>query len=53
MAECPECGLELAFEGVEEGEIVSCPECSTDLEIVGVGPLAVQPAPKEEEDWGE
>ena len=53
MAECPECGLPLEFEDVEEGEIVTCPECTTDLEIVGTSPLTVQPAPKEEEDWGE
>lgn len=53
MAECPECGLTLEFEGVEEGEIVACPECTTELEIVSTNPLAVQPAPQEEEDWGE
>jgi alpha-aminoadipate carrier protein LysW len=30
-----------------------CPDCGVELEIVGLVPLAVAPAPREEEDWGE
>jgi len=54
MAECPECAAELILEAdVEEGEIIVCPDCGVELEVVSVDPVAVEPAPEVEEDWGE
>ena len=54
MAECPECGAEIAeVAGLEEGEIIDCEDCGVELEVVGVEPLELALAPEEEEDWGE
>jgi alpha-aminoadipate/glutamate carrier protein LysW len=51
---CPECMGELFLgSDVEEGEIVVCPDCGVELEVVGVDPIALEPAPEVEEDWGE
>ncbi|MHB0857060.1 MAG: lysine biosynthesis protein LysW [Anaerolineae bacterium] len=50
---CPECGAEITFGDVMEGEIVDCPDCGVELEVVSVEPLTVELAPEEEEDWGE
>ncbi|HXV86740.1 MAG TPA: lysine biosynthesis protein LysW [Gemmatimonadales bacterium] len=53
--ECPECAavIQLA-DDVLEGEITQCAECGVELEtILRDGAVAVQPAPEEEEDWGE
>lgn len=54
MAECPECGAEIA-EGTmfEEGEIVNCEDCGVELEVISEDPLELALAPEEEEDWGE
>ena len=38
---------------VMASEIVQCPECGAELEVTGLEPLALGPAPEEEEDWGE
>jgi len=54
MAECPECAAELILDDdVEAGEIIVCPDCGVELEVVSVDPVAVEPAPEVEEDWGE
>jgi len=54
MTQCPECGAEIELgDDVLKGEILSCPDCGLELEVTGVKPLAVAPAPEEEEDWGE
>ena len=50
---CPECGAELKLSNVLRGEIVQCPDCGADLEVVSVNPLTLEPAPMEQEDWGE
>lgn len=53
-AACPACGASIAFEsGTEEGEILVCEECSTELEVTSIDPPELEPAPEEEEDWGE
>lgn len=52
-ATCPECAAELELADVMRGEIVTCPECGTELEVVAVSPLTLEPAPMEQEDWGE
>jgi alpha-aminoadipate carrier protein LysW len=52
-AECPECAAELTLNNVLRGEIVQCQDCGADLEVVSVDPLALEPAPMEQEDWGE
>ena len=51
--ECPECFGEIKVDNVMESEIVQCAECGAELEVVSLEPLALQPAPEEEEDWGE
>ena len=38
---------------VMASEIVQCAECGAELEVVALEPLALGPAPEEEEDWGE
>lgn len=54
MTQCPTCGADLEFpSGTEEGEILTCEECGTDMEVVSLDPPEVEPAPEEEEDWGE
>ena len=54
QAECPECGaaVELADDAME-GEIVQCADCGVELEVVSLNPPTLEPAPEEEEDWGE
>lgn len=52
--ECPECAANFDLEsGVIAGEIIVCPDCGIDLEVISLSPAAVEPAPMEEEDWGE
>jgi alpha-aminoadipate carrier protein LysW len=53
MAECPECGAQVAVKNPEKGEIVVCPDCGLELEVRSVNPVELAPAPQEEEDWGE
>jgi alpha-aminoadipate/glutamate carrier protein LysW len=51
---CIECAAEISLaENTEVGEIIVCPDCGVDLEVVSLQPAAVQPAPMEQEDWGE
>lgn len=52
-ATCPECEATFDLSGVLRGEIVPCPECGVELEVVSVEPLKLEPAPMEQEDWGE
>ena len=49
-----ECAAEINLaENTEVGEIIVCPDCGVDLEVVSLQPATVQPAPMEQEDWGE
>ncbi len=52
-ASCPECEAEITLKEVIRGEIVSCPDCGAELEVTGVNPVVLEPAPMEQEDWGE
>ena len=52
-ANCPECDAEITLEKPLRGEIIVCPDCGTELEVTSENPLALDPAPQEEEDWGE
>ena len=52
-AECPECFGQIDLVDVMQSEIVQCPECGTELEVASIDPLSLEPAPEEEEDWGE
>lgn len=52
-SQCPECFAEIPLKGVMESEIVQCPDCGADLEVTILDPLTLEPAPEEEEDWGE
>jgi alpha-aminoadipate carrier protein LysW len=36
-----------------ENELMVCPDCGTDLEVISLDPPRLEPAPAEEEDWGE
>lgn len=53
MTECPECDASVESQKMVTGEVFPCPDCGTELEVLGTQPFAVQPAPKEAEDWGE
>jgi alpha-aminoadipate/glutamate carrier protein LysW len=50
---CPECEAEIDLSGMVLNEIVVCPDCGTDLEVISLEPPELEPAPMEEEDWGE
>lgn len=50
---CPECEAEITLNDVMRGEIVTCPDCGTELEVTSINPLVLEPAPMEQEDWGE
>ncbi len=52
-ADCDECGMNVDLTETIEGELVICPDCGTDLEVVSLDPPRLEPAPMEEEDWGE
>lgn len=52
-ADCDECGHTMDLTDAMEGELLACPECGTELEVVSLDPPTLQPAPSEEEDWGE
>jgi alpha-aminoadipate carrier protein LysW len=52
-ADCDECGYNVELTDTIEGELILCPECGTDLEVVSLDPPKLDPAPAEEEDWGE
>ncbi len=53
MTQCPECDAPVECHDKVLGEVFPCPDCGTELEVFGTTPFAVQPAPKEAEDWGE
>jgi alpha-aminoadipate/glutamate carrier protein LysW len=53
MTQCPECDAKVERHDKVLGEVFPCPDCGTELEVFGTTPFAVQPAPKEAEDWGE
>lgn len=51
---CPECDGEVEIPNdAMENELLSCAECGIELEIMSLNPLALELAPKVEEDWGE
>lgn len=50
---CPECEARWDAGAVEKGEILVCPECGMELEVIETDPVVLEPAPEEEEDWGE
>ena len=53
-AECSECGGTVSFKSAPIlHELIRCPECGAELEVVTLEPVAMAPAPTEEEDWGE
>jgi len=52
-SECPACTRELTLEDPLLGELVDCPECEAEIEVVDLDPIALQPAPEIQEDWGE
>jgi alpha-aminoadipate carrier protein LysW len=52
-ATCPECEAEITLSNALRGEIVACPDCGTELEVTNTSPLTLEPAPMEQEDWGE
>jgi alpha-aminoadipate/glutamate carrier protein LysW len=52
-ANCPECDAQIELQDAMKGEIVVCPDCGVDLEVTQLGPLTLEPAPMEAEDWGE
>lgn len=51
--ECPECFGEIELKGVMSNQIVQCPDCGVDYEVISVDPIALDFAPKTEEDYGE
>jgi len=53
MTECPECAASVENHDKVLGEVFPCTDCGTELEVRTVQPFAIQPAPKEAEDWGE
>ena len=54
QAECPECAADVTLpDDVMENEIVQCSDCGVELEVVNLDPPTLEPAPEEEEDWGE
>ncbi|HRE47814.1 MAG TPA: lysine biosynthesis protein LysW [Aggregatilineales bacterium] len=50
---CPECDAVIDLTKPMRGEIVSCPDCGVELEVTALEPLTLEPAPMEQEDWGE
>ncbi len=53
-AECPECGGAISFKSAPVlHELIRCADCGSELEVTRLDPIALELAPKEEEDWGE
>jgi alpha-aminoadipate/glutamate carrier protein LysW len=51
---CPECDAKVTLkEGTEVNEIITCDDCGAELEVRTTEPITLEPAPQEEEDWGE
>ncbi len=50
--ETPYGSVEVDVETLELGEILVSDD-GTELEVVGLDPLRLEPAPEEDEDWGE
>lgn len=53
MSGCPECEATIVNDDRIVGEVFPCPDCGTELEVRTTAPFALEPAPKEAEDWGE
>lgn len=53
MTECPVCAAEVRTNDKIQGEVFPCADCGTELEVATISPFAIEPAPKEAEDWGE
>ncbi len=53
MTECPVCAADVESKDKIAGEVFPCVDCGTELEVRALEPFAVEPAPKEAEDWGE
>lgn len=52
--QCPECAADIHIkDSTELGEILVCPDCGLDLEVISLDPPLAEPAPIEQEDWGE
>ena len=53
-AACCECDANIDLKpGTLQNEILQCPECGVELEVTHLYPVKLEPAPQEEEDWGE
>lgn len=50
--ETPYGSVDVDTETVELGELLVSDD-GTELEVVGIDPLRLEPAPEEDEDWGE
>ena len=50
--ETPYGSVDIDTETVELGELLVSDD-GTELEVVGIDPLRLEPAPEEDEDWGE
>lgn len=50
--ETPYGNVEADTDALELGEILVSDD-GTELEVVGLDPLRLEPAPEEDEDWGE
>tara|TARA_X000001036_G_scaffold439963_1_gene493364 strand:- start:1948 stop:2142 length:195 start_codon:yes stop_codon:yes gene_type:complete len=54
QGKCEECGTEIELEsGTVENEIIDCDDCGAELEVISLDPVKLEPAPEEQEDWGE
>ncbi len=53
MTRCPDCGVNIDIEEVEQGDAISCPECDADLEVVSTNPVELRLAKDFDEDEDE
>ena len=54
MSECPVCATSISVNSeVVKIEIIDCDTCGAELEVIELGPLKLEEAPEEQEDWGE
>ena len=54
QGKCEECGTEIELvSGTVENEIIDCDDCGAELEVISLDPVKLEPAPEEQEDWGE
>ncbi len=52
-AECPECAETIELVNVQQNEVGNCPTCRWEYEVRSINPVRLEPAPEEEEDFGE